>query len=116
MDEVTRYWEEISKKLDAQSTQIEKQGDRLDSMQKTINQIALQDQEIKHLKKELDKVRTHVDDLCATDGTLAKMSRFQASCPRHQLKNLWLVVIPMCITQLAVGVAVIGVAVKMSGA
>lgn len=104
--------EQVSYKLDSQGELIKKQGEQLNGIQKAIQQMAVQDKEIKYLQYEQQKDRQRLDDLCSTDGVIAAMKSHQASCPRGQIKVMWYVVIPMGVTQLATAAAIVSIAFK----
>lgn len=78
----------INKRMDKFSAQ-------MDSMQKTLEQIAVQNEQIRQLQDETSALRSKMDKLTANDGVITNMQQFQASCPRRHIWAMWLVVLPM---------------------
>lgn len=66
---------------------------KLDGIQGTLNQIAVQNEQIVHLQGETSALWKKWDDFTRPDGELTRIVRHQASCPRGQIKFLWWVVI-----------------------
>lgn len=104
--------EQLNYKLDSHGELIKKQGQQLDGIQRTIQQLAVQDKEIKYLQHEQQKDRERIETLCATDGVISRIQNHQASCPRGQIKVLWSVVLPMGVSLLGVTYALISLAAK----
>jgi hypothetical protein len=81
-----RRLENIEKKLDAHS-------EKLDVINNTLQTIAVQDERIKTLSRDLGEIKPKLEAAC----------QFQASCPRGQIKFLWIVVAPMGFSLLVLG-------------
>ena len=86
-DESTSRFHSIERKLDEHS-------EALRGIQKTLNELAVQQEQITRLQADMQDARRNWHELTKPGGTIAKISDFQASCPRGQLKWLWLVVVP----------------------
>lgn len=85
----------IEKKLD-------EHGSMLRTIQQTLQAIAVQDQKIKGMQESVSALWRKVDALTdPNNGSLTKIQSHQASCPRGQVKTLWLIVLPMGLTMLA---------------
>jgi len=97
----------INRQLQEQGRHLERQGEKLDSIQSTLQQIAVQDEQIRQLQDQQSAMWGKIDSLCASDGPLAQVRQWQAGCPRNQIKYLWVVVIPMGLTMLGTALALI---------
>lgn len=104
---------QISTRLDQQNELLNCQDKKLNDIQNALSQLAVQDEQINQLKKEQATMWKKFDSLIGNKGLLTKISNYQASCPRGQLKYLWFTVIPMGITQLAVTISIIKIALLM---
>jgi uncharacterized phage infection (PIP) family protein YhgE len=93
--------------IDQIHKQLERQNKKLETIQQTLQKIAVQEEQIRQIQSEQQALWLKMDALTATDGTITQILNYQASCPRHQIKYLWLVVIPMGLTQLTVSVKLI---------
>lgn len=70
---------------------------QLNEIQRMVSTIAVQDERLKHVEMSVNTLgRKH--DLCA--GTLVDVQKHQASCPREQLRWVWVVLIPQGLTLL----------------
>ncbi len=92
----------IEKKLDAH-------GDTLGDIQQTLNLLAVQNERIVAIQKQLANLWRKYDELASPNGgMLTDIKSFQASCPRKnmsaQIKWLWFSVIPLSFTLIAIGV------------
>jgi methyl-accepting chemotaxis protein len=85
----------IHDRLDRQAKSLEMLTESMDSMRKTVERIAVQDEQIKHLQGETSALWAKMDRLTANDGIITNMQQFQASCPRRHIWAMWLVVLPM---------------------
>jgi hypothetical protein len=83
---------------------------KLDGIQETLNEVAVQNEQIATLQGETRTLFGKWDDFTRPGGELNRMIRHQASCPRGQIRYLWCIVIPMGLTLLGVGFAVIKIA------
>ena len=70
----------ILKKLDDQSA-------RLQKIEEAISGIAVQDQKILHLQKQVNSLWEKWDKLSGPDGTINQVKNFQAGCPRDSLEK-----------------------------
>ena len=74
-------------------SQLASQADWLKSISETMTKIAVQDNKIKNLDKELTEVKKDCKG-CQQETKL--LSAFQQTCPRAQVKYLWLAIaVPM---------------------
>lgn len=102
MDDVTI--KSINERLDRQSKSLEMLTESMDSMRRTVEKIAVQDEKIKQLQAQSAAMWQKVDRITANDGVISQIQRHQASCPREQIKTLWLVMIPMGLALLGMGI------------
>lgn len=77
-------------------------GKKLSAIQDTLQRIAVQDEQIRALQDDIKEQDKKLAEIHGPNGCLAEISRFQASCPRHQIKFLWMTVIPMGMTQIGI--------------
>ena len=88
----------IEKKLDFQAEQLRE-------INKTLSEIAVQNQRITSLENTLSALWKKYDSLVdPSTGQIPQIARWQASCPRQQIKWVWVVTVPMGITLLAMAV------------
>ncbi len=93
---------------DKRLTKIE---EKLDGIQTTLNKVAVQQEQITSLREDARQLWAKWDDFTKSGGAMDKIVRHQASCPRGQIKFLWWVIVPMGLSILATGIAVIAMAV-----
>jgi len=79
--------------------------DKIDSIRTTLSQIAIQRDRIERLEERMHAIWTRYDTLIGPDGVLSSMKNFQASCPRATVKWVWVILVPMGLTVLGMGVA-----------
>ena len=87
--------------------QLDSQGKKLDEIKTTLQHMAVQDEQIKQIQKEQHKMWKRLDAVCGQDGTISRIERHQASCPRKQIQTLWYVVIPMGVSQLVLAAKIV---------
>ena len=80
---------------------------KLDRISETLGQIAIQRDRLDRTESQVQALWQRWDGLVAPEGALTKISHHQASCPREQIRFLWIVVIPMGLTLLGLAFAVI---------
>ena len=95
----------INERLDRQAKSLDMLTEGMDSMRKTVERIAVQDEQIKHLQNETSALKGKMEKLTANDGVITNMQQFQASCPRRHVWAMWIIVVPMglAILQIAFG-------------
>lgn len=95
----------LADKLDSLHRQQQEQGKKLDTIQTTLQQIAVQDEQIRNIQAEQRTMWAKMDSLFDPNtGALTKVQSHQASCPREQVKFLWIVTIPMGLTLIGLGI------------
>lgn len=77
----------------------------LDSLQSLVQADAVQTNTIAEMQRQLGSLWEKYDKLCSPDGTISEIRRYQASCPRTQIKFLWWIVSAFVAAQLATVVA-----------
>jgi len=78
---------------------------KLDAIGETLSQIAIQRDRIERLEERMHGIWQRYDSLVAPDGVLYQIRSFQSSCPRATVKWVWVVLVPMGLTVLGMGVA-----------
>lgn len=91
---------DMEKRLDT----IEK---KLDGISSTLSQIAIQRDRIERLEQRMHAIWERYDALVGQEGVLSKLSNFQASCPRGQIRWVWMTLVPLIFTQLGIGLALL---------
>jgi hypothetical protein len=91
---------DMEKRLDT----IEK---KLDGISSTLSQIAIQRDRIERLEQRMHAIWERYDALVGPEGVLSKLSNFQASCPRGQIRWVWMTLVPLIFTQLGIGLALL---------
>ena len=91
---------------------LDNHGDTLGEIQKTLNLLAVQNERITTVQKQVADLWKKYDELAHPNtGMLSVIKNFQASCPREsikiQLKWLWCTLVPLMITQIAVAIRLI---------
>ena len=92
----------IEKKLDDH-------GGTLCEIKTTLNDLAVQNERIISIQKQLSNMWVKYDELVnPVDGVITKITNFQASCPRESIlthvKWLWCMVVSFTISQIAIAV------------
>jgi len=80
---------------------------KLDDISETLSQIAVQRDRLERLDEQMRSLWKRYDTLVEPDGILSKISAFQASCPRNQVRWVWVTLVPLIFTQLAFGIALL---------
>lgn len=99
-DAVTVRLNAIDKKLDQMDAKLDKYATAAGTMD-------VHDQRLDGLDRQVSALWGKVDGIAGTDGSIAAVKQHQASCPRSQIKWVWVTLIPMALTQLATAAAVI---------
>ena len=94
---------------DARLDKIER---KIDKIANTIQQIAVQDERIRHIEMGVKELGKKHDAFCVPGGELDRIQRQQASCPRNQIKWLWITLIPLGVSWLAAAYALINMGHK----
>ncbi len=93
--------------------QLESHGKKLENIQTTLQHIAVQDEQIKTMRMDIQAIWKKYDAAFGPKGTIPDIQQHQASCPRNQIKWLWIAVIPFGILNLTVAVKILA---SMAGA
>lgn len=86
---------------------LDNQDNKLDNIEKAITRIAVQDERISNLESKNSILWKKMDKLTDTDGDISKLQIHQASCPRGQMKWLWLCIIPISFTIITIGISLL---------
>lgn len=87
---------------------LDKHGTQLSEIQGTLQKIAVQDEQIRAIRQDMKEYERKLEEVQGPNGCLSQITKFQASCPRSQVKWLWWVVIPISLTQAAIGLTLLG--------
>ena len=87
---------------------------RLDDISEKLSSMKVQDEKILHIEGRINTLWGCWDRLVGQDGTISKMRDHQASCPRGQIKWLWIVVVPMGLTQLGMAMTLFQLAARLA--
>ena len=80
----------IEKKIDEQSGEIKEQSRAIKDISDTLSIIAVQKERIKYVEGQQTALWKKYDMLTSPDtGSLQRLMKHQASCPRDQIKFLW---------------------------
>lgn len=100
---------------------LERIENRLDDIVTQLSSMKVQDEKILHLEGRVNTLEGRVntlwgcwDRLVGQEGTLSRMRDHQASCPRGQIKWLWIVVVPMGLTQLGMALTLFQLASRLA--
>lgn len=80
---------------------------KIDNLTKAVQSIAIQGEKINMLERRVDALWVKYDGLIQEGGTIDRVKSHQATCPRGQVRVMWIVVIPMGFTLLAMGYALL---------
>lgn len=105
---------QISSRLDEQNKLLSEQDKKLSEIQTALAQIAVQDEQIRQLRKEQSALWGKMDTLTGNDGVISQIQQKQASCPKNQIKYLWFAIIPMGISQIGVAVGIVRLTLCMT--
>jgi hypothetical protein len=90
--------------IDMRLTAIESKLDRLAD---TMQSIAVQKEKIDRLEERMHGIWARYDDQFGPNGVIARIREHQASCPRTQVKTMWCIILPMGLTLLGMGFALL---------
>jgi len=88
-------------------TKLDRQAKALDEIKTTLATIAVQDQRLHTLEQSNSTLWKKYDDLASPKGVVQHLKNFQASCPRSILKWVWVVLIPMMLTQVIIAIELV---------
>jgi len=92
---------EILKRLD-------EHGAALTQIQRTLNILAVQDEQISQIQEQIIEIFEKYDELAnPKDGAIYTIRQFQASCPRAQFKWIWMAIVPIALTQLSMCIVIL---------
>ena len=75
-------------------------NNKLSKIEDALSTLAVQSEQIGCIQTQLGDLWKKYDTLIKPDGgVLPEIKNFQASCPRNSIKWMWLIVIPMGLTQ-----------------
>lgn len=82
---------------------------KLESIQKTLNTLAVQSEQISTIQIQMSVLWKKYDTLIEPkDGVILKLQTFQAACPkeifRSHVKWIWITLIPLLLTQIGIAV------------
>jgi uncharacterized coiled-coil protein SlyX len=86
---VSKELEMIIRTLESVDRRQEKQEQKLDKIETVLNTIAAQDVKITNMQARLDALWRKYDSTYGPEGTLSRIQRHQASCPRAQFARMW---------------------------
>lgn len=93
--------ENIRHQLEKHNKTLERQSEKLETIQQTLQRLAVQDEQIRQMQAEQQALWKKFDVIVGSDGVLPRIEKHQASCPRKQIQVLWYVVIPLGVSHLA---------------
>ena len=73
---------------------------KLDDISETLSQIAVQRDRLERLDEQMRSLWKRYDALVEPEGVLSRLGTFQASCPRNQIRWVWVTLVPLIFTQL----------------
>ena len=87
--------------------QLESHGKKLENIQDTLQQLAVQDEQIKGIRTDIQAIWKKYDTAFGPQGVIPIVQQHQASCPRAQIKWFWMTVIPLGILNLALAAQIL---------
>jgi uncharacterized coiled-coil protein SlyX len=87
--ELSRELERLVRAIESVDRRQEKQEQKLDKIAMAINTIAAQDVKITNMQGQMDALWRKFDAVFGPEGTLSRIQRHQASCPRAQFARMW---------------------------
>lgn len=90
-------------RLTAIERKLDEHGRALYGIQDTLNRVAVQNEQIAQLQKDVSSLWQKWDALAGPEGTIAQIVRYQASCPRGQMRFLWWVIVTILIALVGLG-------------
>ena len=88
MEERRTHEERRTTKEELILTELRQQSSRLSNIETAVRAIATQQIEIAHLQRDISKLWEKYDTIIADGGIINRISRWQASCPRDEVKAL----------------------------
>lgn len=95
--------------------ELEKQGKRLSSIESTIQSIAVQDNKIITLQEQVHDLYSKYNDTFGPEGVISNITKFQASCPRQQMKWTWRAIALIATAELGFFGVLFAMIAKMGG-
>ena len=86
---------------------LDEHGETLKVIEATLSGIKVQDERINNMQAQLNAVWKKYDALCNPEGLVSRITNFQASCPRKQIKWIWVTLIPISFTLVAIGIGIL---------
>lgn len=81
----------------------------LSTINETLSKIAVQDQRINQAEKDIAGFKDSLDKIFDPEtGTIQRLSYFQATCPRNQIKWLWSIVLSTDLVLLSLAAKIVG--------
>ena len=80
---------------------------KVDQITATTGVLDVHDQRLAEVESKVSALWSKWETIAGQDGVISRIRNQQASCPRAQLRWVWIVLIPMALTLLAVAAAVI---------
>lgn len=90
----------IERRMDEQCT-------KLDRIEQALSAIAVQNSRIEDLQRDVSSLWLKWDSISCPGGTISKIEKWQASCPRTQIKFLWWFVTGVGIALAGIGLSLI---------
>jgi len=90
--------------------------EKIDTLTKAVSAMAVQDEKLMYLTQQVSALWNKYDRLMDSDGIIAKLRDHQASCPKDQLKWMWVVLIPLSLSLFGIGIAMIELYIKLKPA
>ena len=70
-------------------TKLDMLTDQMADIKIKVDRIAIQDNEISNMQKDISALWRNVDDLQKPGGTIYDIQKHQAGCPKAQIKMIW---------------------------
>ncbi len=83
---------------------------KIDRLRVAVESIAVQNVRILELDKRVDALWNRWDAYAGPKGVLDDVRSHQASCPRNQVRWMWATLIPMGLTLVGMGIALLRMA------
>lgn len=80
---------------------------KIDRLRVAVESIAVQNVRILELDKRVDALWNRWDTYAGPKGVLDDVRAHQASCPRNQVRWMWATLIPMGLTLIGMGIALL---------
>ena len=89
------------------NTQLESHRRKLENIQNTLQHIAVQDEQIKGIRADIQTLWKKYDLALGPQGVVQTVQHHQASCPRGQIKWFWVAVVPLGFLNLALAAQIL---------